>query len=103
LSPKNKLDERRKADIVILAETETMPRHLLSVRKDLHPVLVNRLKEILLSMHQDEESQRVLRKADQTIKFDLLPGGEEMLYQKIRELFRVLQRNRLPQWLSSPL
>lgn len=87
----DKLDEKRKSEIAVLAESETMPRHLLSVRKDLSPALVNRLKEILLTMHQDEEGQKVLRKADKTTKFDLLPGGEEMLYQKIRELFRVLQ------------
>lgn len=87
----DKLDEKRKSEIAVLAESETMPRHLLSVRKDLSPALVSRLKEILLTMHQDEEGQKVLRKADKTTKFDLLPGGEELLYQKIRELFRVLQ------------
>lgn len=83
------LDETRKAEIVILAETEIVPRHLLSVRKDLDPSLVSGLKEILLSMHLDKEGQRVLKKADRTEKFDLLPGGEEMVYQKIRELFLI--------------
>jgi phosphonate transport system substrate-binding protein len=86
----DKLDEKRKAEMVILAETETVPRHLLSVRKDLDPAIVNRLKEILLSMHQDEEGQKVLKKADKTSKFDLLPEGEESMYQKITELFRLL-------------
>ena len=87
----DKLDEKRRSEIVILAETETVPRHLLSVRKDLDPTLVNRLKAVLLSMHLDEEGQKVLRKADKTTKFDLLPGGEEQMYQQIRELFRLLQ------------
>ena len=83
----DELDEKRKAELVILAETEKITRHLLSVRKDLGPALVNRLKEILLSMHNDEEGRKILKKADKTTKFDLLPGGEEMVYQKIRELF----------------
>lgn len=88
----DKLDEKRRSEVVILAETETLPRHLLSVRKDLDPTVVNQLKAILLSMHLDEEGQKALRKADKTSKFDLLPGGEEQMYQKIRELFLLLQR-----------
>ncbi|MGH7773921.1 MAG: phosphate/phosphite/phosphonate ABC transporter substrate-binding protein [Candidatus Binatia bacterium] len=86
-----KFGEKRKAEIVILAETESVTRHLLSVRKDLDPALVTRLKEILLSMHQDEEGQRILKKTDRTSKFDLLPGGEEVMYKKIRELLRITQ------------
>ncbi len=82
------LDARRKAEITILAETETVPRHLLSVRKDLEHTFVSRLKEILLAMHQNKEGQKILKDFDKTTKFDLLPGGEEMMYQKIRELFR---------------
>lgn|SRR5215813_661415 len=82
------LDARRKAEITILAETETVPRHLLSVRKDLEHTFVSRLKEILLAMHQNKEGQMILKDFDKTTKFDLLPGGEEMMYQKIRELAR---------------
>jgi phosphonate transport system substrate-binding protein len=82
------LDNRRKAEISILAETETVPGHLLSVRKDLEHTFVSRLKEILLAMHQDKEGQKILKDLDEKTRFDLLPGGEEMMYQKIRELFR---------------
>ena len=88
----DRLEEKRKEEMVILAETELVPRHLLSVRKDLDPALVNLLKETLLSMHRDVEGQKILKKTDKTTKFDLLPGGEEMMYQKIRELLRPLQR-----------
>jgi len=87
----DELDEKRRAAIAILAETETVPRHLLSVRKDWDPALVNRLREVLLSIHEDDEGRKVLRKADKTTKFDLLPGGEEMMYHKIRELFLLFQ------------
>ena len=88
----DRLEEKRKEEMIILAETEMVPRHLLSVRKDLDPVLVNLLKEILLSMHRDVEGQKILKKTDKTTKFDLLPGGEEIMYQKIRGLLRPLQR-----------
>ena len=83
----DKRDEKSKAEVAILAETEMFPRHFLSVRKDLDPGIVNRLKEILLSMHQDPEGQKVLKKSDNTTKFDLLPGGEEVVRRKFRRLF----------------
>jgi ABC-type phosphate/phosphonate transport system substrate-binding protein len=53
-----------------------LPRHLVSVRKDLAPVLVKQVKKVLLSMHQNPEGQRILQKTDGTTKFDALPGGE---------------------------
>ena len=82
------LDENNKAAISILGESESMPRHLVSVRKDLSEPVKKRLKEILLNMHQDDEGQKVLRLTDNTTKFDALPGGEESVRRKLVELFR---------------
>lgn len=82
------LDDAKKAEIVILAQTEPFPRHLVSVRKDLDPAVKNRLKETLLSMHQDDEGRSVMQQTDNTTKFDLLPGGEEMIRRKLVETFR---------------
>jgi phosphonate transport system substrate-binding protein len=81
------LEERTKAEFLVLAETERFPRHFLSVRKDLDRSLVNRLKEILFSMHRDPEGQKILQKTDNTTKFDVLPGGEETLRRKMKEVF----------------
>ena len=85
------VDDTNKASISILGETESMPRHLVSVRKDLPEPVVKRLKEILLSMHQDKEGQNILEKADNTTKFDSLPGGEERVRRKLVELYRQRQ------------
>jgi phosphonate transport system substrate-binding protein len=82
------LDENRKAAITILAQTDLFPRHLVSGRKDLDPKVKNRLKEILLSMHQDEEGRIIMLKTDNTTKFDLLPGGEASVRRKLVETFR---------------
>ena len=82
------VDDTNKASISILGETESMPRHLVSVRKDLPEPVVKRLKEILLSMHQDKNGQNILEMADNTTKFDSLPGGEEMVRRKLVELYR---------------
>jgi phosphonate transport system substrate-binding protein len=86
------MDDTSKASVAMLAETESMPRHLVSVRKDLPEPVMKRLKETLLSMHLDKEAQIILEKADNTTKFDSLPGGEEMVRRKLVELYRQRQR-----------
>jgi phosphonate transport system substrate-binding protein len=86
------LGKKTKRKFSVLAETEKLPHNLLSVRRDLDPALVQRLKKIVLTMHQDSAGQKALKKADKTTQFDALPAGEEMLYQKIRELSRVVQK-----------
>ena len=85
------VDAATKASLSILGETEAMPRHLVSVRKDLPEPVVKRLKDVLLSMHQDQEGQHILEKADNTTKFDSLPGGEERVRRKLVELYRQRQ------------
>ena len=76
-----------KTDITILAETASLPRHLVSIRKDLAPVVANTLKKILLSMHEDPEGQRILRQTDGTTKFEALPGGELAISQRLLDTF----------------
>jgi len=80
--------EKEKAAISILAETASMPRHLVSCRKDVPAPVAKRLKEILLAMHEDAEGRAILQRTDNTTKFDLLPGGEESMRKKLIELFR---------------
>ena len=81
------LGKRKKSDIRILAETDSLPRHLVSVRKDLDPALVNRLEKILLSMHQDPEGRQILQRTDGTTKFDEFPGGEQAMRQRLLDAF----------------
>jgi phosphonate transport system substrate-binding protein len=88
-----RLDEKKKSAINILAQTERVPRHLLSVRKDMAPALVERLEKILLSMHESEQGRRILKKTDETTKFDLLPEGEAGARRKLAEIFRSAEKN----------
>jgi phosphonate transport system substrate-binding protein len=81
------LDEKTKADLNIVAQTELLPRHLVSVRKDLAPELVERLGRVLQSMHEDDDGQKILRNVDNTTKFDPLPGGEEAMRRRLLETF----------------
>jgi phosphonate transport system substrate-binding protein len=81
------LGEKQKSELVVLAETERLPRHLLSIRKDLDPALAKQLKEVLLSMHDDPEGRQILAKTDQTTKFDTLPGGEAAMRRQLLQTF----------------
>jgi phosphonate transport system substrate-binding protein len=81
------LDEKKKSEIAVLAETDRLPRHLLSVRKDLATALAKRLEEILLSMNEDPEGRSILERTDATTKFDPLPGGEEGMRRRLLETF----------------
>jgi phosphonate transport system substrate-binding protein len=81
------LEEKKKSDITILAETERLPRHLLSVRTDMPPELAERLEQILLTMHEDPEGRLILARTGETTKFDELPGGETMMRRRLLETF----------------
>src|SRR5689334_180474 len=83
----DRLDAKKKSDIVLLAETENFPRYFVSIRKELDPEMAGRLQEILLAMHQDAEGRAVLEKLENTTKFDLAPGGEQAVRLKLQEVF----------------
>jgi phosphonate transport system substrate-binding protein len=81
------LEEKRKSEITDLAETERLPRHLLSVRASMPPGLAKRIEQILLGMHQDAEGRPILERTSETTKFDELPGGEELMRRRLLETF----------------
>jgi phosphate/phosphite/phosphonate ABC transporter binding protein len=87
------LDEEKRSDIRILAQTEPLPRHLISVRKDFAPALTDRLEKILLSMHESEQGRKILKKAENTTKFDLLPEGDAGLRRRLSEIFHPPAKN----------
>jgi len=81
------LDDSKRSQITVLAETASFPRHLVSIRKDLAPELAKGLEKALLSMHQDPAGQSILQKADGTTKFDALPGGELAVRQRLLDTY----------------
>jgi len=81
------LDDKKKSQLNILAQTELLPRHLVSVRKDLVAQEAERLAQLLQAMHEDGDGRRILQNADNTTKFDPLPGGEEAMRRRLLETF----------------
>ncbi|HWH77340.1 MAG TPA: phosphate/phosphite/phosphonate ABC transporter substrate-binding protein [Candidatus Binatus sp.] len=86
------LSETNKSQITVLAQTDRLPRHLVSIRSDLPPAVISRLEAVLLAMHEDDEGRRILANTDQTAKFDRLPGGEEALRKRLLDSFFAPER-----------
>jgi len=87
-----RLDERRKAALTIIGQTDLLPRHLVSVRKGMTADAAERLSRILQSMHENKEGEAILLKSDNTTRFDVLPGGEEAMRRRLLETFYVPDR-----------
>jgi phosphonate transport system substrate-binding protein len=88
-----RLDEKARSGLIVLAETERLPRHLLSVRKDFSPALTDRLEKVLLMMHESDEGRKILKNTDDTTKFDRLPGGDAGLRRRLAEIFASPEKN----------
>ena len=54
----------------VLGTTIAAPRNLVAIRRDLEPRLAKDLKEILFNMDKDPEGQEVLKRSQNTTKFD---------------------------------
>jgi len=59
----------------IIARTKSVPRQIISVRKDLDPKIVAALREILINMDKDPEGQAALKGQQRTTKIDEIPPG----------------------------
>ncbi|HEX7230605.1 MAG TPA: PhnD/SsuA/transferrin family substrate-binding protein, partial [Candidatus Binatia bacterium] len=81
------LEAQKKDRLNVLVQTDSLPRHLVSVRKDLSKEASERLAAILQGMHEDGSGQQILLKMDNTTKFDSLPGGEEIMRRRLLETF----------------
>ena len=86
------LDPGKKSAIAILGETASLPRHLVSTRRDLPAERTRGLEKILLAMHQNPEGLSILQKADGTTKFDALPGGELAVSQRLLDTYYTPQK-----------
>ncbi len=89
------LDQFRKAEpdaLRVIHETPSVPRHLVSYRKDLDQALVKRIREVLLSMENTEQGRQVLAAFEQTTRFDDPPGGVQKSLAPILRLTKDIDR-----------
>ena len=80
----------------VIGKTISVPRQLLAVRKDLDLKMVNQLKEILVSMDQGAEGQGVLKRQQNTTKFDEIPPGS---LEKLKHVERYVFSSWAKRWI----
>lgn len=73
----------------VIHETPSVPRNLVSCRADLDDALIDRIRDVLLSMEATDEGQTILQQFEKTTRFDEIPGGAE---KALAPLFRVVQK-----------
>ena len=59
----------------VIGKTVSVPRQVMAVRKDLDPRIVAEIKKILIEMDDSPEGQGVLKRQQNTTKFDEIPPG----------------------------
>lgn len=81
------LSPEEQNQLVILAQTVAVPRHIALARPGMDAALQTRLVEVLLEMDETPEAQAVLETFERTSQFDPLPQGPEGTMESLRELF----------------
>lgn len=69
----DRLKPEIRESLKIIGNTITVPRQLVAVRKDLDEKLVKEIKNILTAMDKSAEGQGVLKRQQNTNKFDEIP------------------------------
>jgi phosphonate transport system substrate-binding protein len=57
----------------VIAKSQSVPRLIVGVRKDLEPRIAAALKDVMLNMDKDSEGQGVLKRQQNTAKIDPIP------------------------------
>jgi phosphonate transport system substrate-binding protein len=80
------------AELRILAETESIPRHIVMVRGDLEPKVVEAIKQLLLDLDTTPEGQAIL-KTLKTSQFDEFPEGIDKALAHMQQLYNTVQQH----------
>ena len=84
--------ESMRKDLKIIYKSEKLPRMLELIRKDLDPVVKQRIKEILLRAHEDPAAKdALLHYGPKTAKFDELTGDAKAELAEGTQLFKYVE------------
>jgi phosphonate transport system substrate-binding protein len=71
----HRLKPEIRENLIVIGRTISVPRQIISVRKDLDPKIVKTLKEVLINMDKDPEGKGVLTRQQNTTNIDEIPPG----------------------------
>jgi phosphonate transport system substrate-binding protein len=83
-------------NIVVLAETESVPRQIVLVRPEMDEDVLAALIDLLTTMHENEEGLDVLDTFEDTARFDEFPEGIEAALARMRELQETIAELDMP-------
>jgi len=90
-----RLDQAVRDQLVILAETEDVPRQVGLARADIDPKLLKAITEILLKADQDDEGKAALESFANTTKLDEFPDIDKT-FVRIREMIDLVNKAQKP-------
>ena len=85
--------------LVILAETESVPRQVVLVRPGMDAALKTAIMQILVQMKDTPEGQAALESFDKTAQFDEFPEGIAAAQDKMQKMIEAMQQIVLPDWV----
>ncbi len=88
--------EEAKPNLVVLAETERVPRQVVLAQPNMDDELLEAVTQALLGADESEEGRAALEAFDETAKFDEFPEGIEEALSRMREIRELVQSIPLP-------
>ena len=92
-----KLEKLTNSDMTrlkIIGRSKLLPRHAVTVSPHLPVEAIAKIEEVLLTLDLSKEGRKILKKAEKTTKFDIMPPSEK---DYIRELYTRLKDGSLNQ------
>lgn len=87
----SEIPEETRDQLTVIAETESLPRHMVIVSPTISEDLRDAIHDILIAMDESEEGQAVLLAFEETAQFDDFPGGADAALERMRELYQLVQ------------
>jgi phosphonate transport system substrate-binding protein len=92
--------ESVKSQLKIVDRTIDVPRHVVSHRSELDPVLVEKIKHMLVNMDKDQEGIKILKNFEETTKYEEIKNRDET-FKVINDMLKALEQKE-GEWSSPP-